>query len=150
VPWWRRSGARPEVAGQEQRLGLIEHRDRAFEIAVRPQQGGLRGVPAMAALQQRRPIAELAGGLEMPRGRVELAVLAQNIRQADMQIADGGEHRTGVALDHGRQGANLVPPIAVGYAANAEPAPGPTTARQTGPTNSATTLLPQALVTSGR
>jgi len=54
-------------------------------------------------LQQRRPVAELAGDLKVLRGRVEVAVLAQDVREADVQIAGAGEHRAGVALGRGQR-----------------------------------------------
>ena len=48
-------GDRPhirEVARQEERLGLVEHRDGALEVASRPQQSSHRRVPAMPVLEQ--------------------------------------------------------------------------------------------------
>ncbi len=70
---------------------------------MRLQQCGRRGVPAVPVLQQRRPVAELAGGLEVLRGRIEVALLAQDVREADVEVAGGGEHRAGVALGRGQR-----------------------------------------------
>ena len=99
-------GDRPhvrEVPGQEERLGLVEHRDPALEVAFRLQQGGRRGAPAVPVLQQHRRVAELAGDLEVLRGRLEVALLAQHVREADVHVAGDGEHRAGVTLGRGQR-----------------------------------------------
>ncbi len=87
----------------EQRLGVVEHRDRAVEVASRLQQCGRGGVPAVSVLQQRGPVAELPGDLEVLRGPVEVALLAQDVREADVQIAGTREHRARVALGRGQR-----------------------------------------------
>ncbi len=62
----------------------------------------------MPVLQQRRPIAELTGDLEVLCGRIEVALLAQDVREADVQVAGAGERRSRVALGRG-QGAFVEP-----------------------------------------
>ena len=83
---------------------------------MRLQQPGHRGVPAVPVLQQRRPVAELTGGLEVLRGRVEVALLAEHVGQADVQVAGGGQHRAGWRLGRGQRAfvepARLVGPAA--------------------------------------
>jgi len=41
-------------------------------------------------LQQRRPVTELAGQLEVVRGRVEVTLLPEHVGQADVQVTGCG------------------------------------------------------------
>ena len=46
----------------------------------------------MPVLQQRRAVAELAGDLEVLRGRVEVALLAEDVREPDVQVPGRRKH----------------------------------------------------------
>ena len=102
--------------GRERRV------DGAVEVTVRPQQPGRRGVPAVPVLQQRRLLAELVGGVEVPRGRVEVALLAQDVGKADVEVAGGFQVEVeaavlGEELEHVVEetdaGRDLILPLAV-------------------------------------
>ena len=51
----------------------------------------------MPVLEHRPPVAELAGDLEVLGGRIQLALLAKDVREAHVQVTGGREHRPGVA-----------------------------------------------------
>ena len=79
----RTSGKKP--------FGVVEHPRGAVEVAARLQQPRHRRVPAVTVLQERRPVTELPGHLEVVRGRVEVALLPEHVGQTDVQVTGRGQ-----------------------------------------------------------
>ena len=86
-----RSGIAAFVSPAAWRFGVVEHPHRAVEVTASLQHPRHSRVPAVPVLQQRRPVTELAGQLEVVRGRVEVTLLAEHVGQADVQVTGRGQ-----------------------------------------------------------
>lgn len=87
-----------EVARPEQRLGMVEHLDRAVQVATGQQQSCVRGEPAEAVLHQRCAFAELGSNGEVRRCGGEIAVLPVDVGEADVEITRDREDGVGSTL----------------------------------------------------